>query len=566
VHSLRIVLIAATVLTGVGSAQQMPRTEFRIPARIGIFGTTPITLDDAIAQALANNGDIANSSIDRVVSRYNFTAAKGVFDPRLNFASSYEKDVIPVSSSIGGSSSGSLTQKNFVATPKLTGFLPFGGGSYQVGMNAQRVTSDNSFLTLNPQFPSSFNASIIQPLWRGLRIDDNRRRISVARKNQSLSDEQFRQRVIDVTAQTEKAYWDLVFAVRNLAVVSEGAGLARQQVESNRRMATQGILAAIDVVEAETQLSTLEQNAYSAQQGLTLAENALKTLILPNRNSPQWANAFAPEGPPPPRSVDATLEQALSEALKNRPELAQALISESIDKINTNYYRDQVRPQVDFVAAYTSAGLAGTQLVSQSNPLTSGFDVFIDRLNALSALQGLPKLPGISIGGGGGVPSNLVGGFGQSLNNLAHGRYPSASAGIQISLPIRNRVAESNLGIARAEERRAANRLRQVELQIESEVRSALQAVASTQARLNAATSARRSAEEQYSSEQRKFQAGTSTVFLVMQRQTAMIVARNGELSAQSDLGKAVADFERATSRTLSVHNINIESAASKQP
>lgn len=564
--SFRITFILGIVFTTLGHAQQMPRTEFRIPARIGVFGATPITLKEAIAQALANNRDIENSNIDRSVALYNFTAAKGIFDPRLGLDSSYEKADTPVSSSIGGSASGKLTQKDFVAAPKFTGLIPWGGGSYQVGLSARKITSDNSFLTLNPQFPTALTASITQPLWRGLRVDDNRRRITVAQKNRSLTDEQFRQRVIEVTAQTEKAYWDLIFAVRNLAVVSEGAELARLQVASNRRMSDQGVLAPIDVVEAETQLSTLEQNVYSAQEGLALAENALKTLILPSRNSPLWATAFTPEAPPPPRAVDATLEEALNEALAHRPELAQALISASINKTNTRYFRDQIRPQVDLVASYTSAGLAGTELVSQSNPLTSGFDVFIDRINALSVLQGLQQLPAFSIGGGGGVPPALVGGYGQSFSNLLNRRFPTIRAGIQISLPLRNRVAEGNLGVARAEERRAANRLEQVELQIESDVRSALQSVASTEARLNAATSARRSAEEQYASEQRKFQAGTSTVFLVIQRQTAMIVARNGELGAQSDLGKAVADFERATSRTLRVHNIDIDSSGRRQP
>ena len=83
---------------------------------------------------------------------------------------------------------------------------------------------------------------------------------------------------------------------------------------------------------------------------------------------------------------------------------------------------------------------------------------------------------------------------------------------------------------------------------------------------LSAAATGRRSAEEQYESEQRKFRAGTSTVFLLLQRQTTMISARNRELRAEADLSKAIADFERATARTFQAHNIDIKAAMTKQP
>ena len=90
-------------------------------------------------------------------------------------------------------------------------------------------------------------------------------------------------------------------------------------------------------------------------------------------------------------------------------------------------------------------------------------------------------------------------------------------------------------------------------------MRNALQGVESARARLASATDARRSAEEQYESEQRQFRAGTSTVFLVLQRQTVMISARSQELRAQVDLSQATAEFQRSTASTLQAHNITIE-------
>ena len=93
---------------------------------------------------------------------------------------------------------------------------------------------------------------------------------------------------------------------------------------------------------------------------------------------------------------------------------------------------------------------------------------------------------------------------------------------------------------------------------IEADVRNALQAVHSAQSRLAAATLARRSAEEQYSSEQRQFQAGTSTVFLVLQRQTDLITARSREVRTRADLAEAVANLDRATARTIETQHIQL--------
>ena len=121
--------------------------------------------------------------------------------------------------------------------------------------------------------------------------------MTVGKKNESLTDEQFRQRVIEEVTQASQAYWELVFAFKDFQVQTEAVELARRQVESNERMAKQGILAPIDVVEAQTQLATFEESAYRAQEALTRAENGLKALLLPDRGAPLWARALEPITP-----------------------------------------------------------------------------------------------------------------------------------------------------------------------------------------------------------------------------------------------------------------------------
>jgi hypothetical protein len=217
------------------------------------------------------------------------------------------------------------------------------------------------------------------------------------------------------------------------------------------------------------------------------------------------------------------------------------------------------KPQVDLVASYMSSGLAGAVSPSSSpNIFTSGFSGMIDRLNQLSALQNLQPIDLSSGSTGSGIPPALIGGYGQSLSNLSSWNFPTAQVGLQISLPLRNRAAEGNLKAGLAEVRRSEVQRKQIEQQIEVDVRNSIQALTSYRNGLEAARTARRSAQEQYASEQRKFKAGTSTLFLVLQRQTTLVAAQSSELRAQVDLAKATADFERATGRTLNVHNVTL--------
>ena len=151
-----------------------------------------------------------------------------------------------------------------------------------------------------------------------------------------------------------------------------------------------------------------------------------------------------------------------------------------------------------------------------------------------------------------------MGGYGQSLNNLFNSNFPTTQVQLRISLPIRNRTAEANLNNSLAETRRIRNQRLQTEQTIEASVRNAMQSVDSAKARLESSRVARESAEEQYQSEQRQFRAGTSTLFLVQQRQTDMITARSQERRAEADLGKAIATFELATGTILQTHNIQL--------
>jgi HAE1 family hydrophobic/amphiphilic exporter-1 len=526
---------------------------------VDINDQTPMTLNEAIGLALQNNNDIDGTRINVQIAEFQLNAARGVYDPIFSSESYFENRTTPTSSTLGGAQNGSVKQTDATGAVRFGGFTPFAGGSYQLDFSSTRLTTNNQNVTLNPQFPTALTFTYTQPLWRGLRIDNNRRTIQIAKKNLSLTDAQFRQRAIEVIAQVEQSYWELVFALRNLQVQIDAVKQARLQVESNQRLVEKGVLAPIDIVAASTQVTTFEQNVYSAQEAVTRAENTLKTLILPDRKAELWSRPITPVTPINLEAPRVPLEQALTAALQNRPELSQLQTSAEINQIDNRYFRDLTKPQIDLIGTYTAVGLSGAAVQAAQNP-NSANSILRARVNQLSALAGLPPLDANATGST--VPPNLVGGYPQSLSNLLGQDFPTYRVGVRIELPLRNRTAEANLGESLAVGRRIENLRAQQEQVIEAEVRNATQTLRSAEARLSAAAAARSSAEQQYESEQRQFKAGTTTVYLVLQRQTELLAAQGRELQAQTDLNKAIADFQRATGSTLEANNVAVRNGA----
>ena len=128
---------------------------------------------------------------------------------------------------------------------------------------------------------------------------------------------------------------------------------------------------------------------------------------------------------------------------------------------------------------------------------------------------------------------------------------------MQFNLPLfGNKTAKANLGRSLVEGERIKTQREQVEQTIQVDVRNALQAFRTAEARLRTAAISRENSEKQYESEQRKLDAGQSDVYKVLDRQTALVNARSIELRAQTELNKAIADLQRATGNSLKANNV----------
>ena len=527
--------------------------------RVGVdmMNQKPLTLREAIVLALENNKDIEVTRKNVRISEFDLQAVRGVYQPRFNVQSFYERATTPTASFFSGGTDGSTTQSNFAGSARFEGLAP-NGGSYRVEFNNSRLNTNNLFATLNPQYASNLNFQYNQPLLRGRTFDQNRRQVEIAKKNLSLTDAQFRQRTVEIIAGVQRGYWDLTFALRNLQVQRDGVRDAKDQLAHNRRLVEEGQLAPVDIIASETQVANFEQNVYDALNTVTIAENALKNLIAANRNDKLWNESIVPVDPIDLDAPATSLPEALEAALQNRPELEVNETTKEINEIDQRFFREQTRPQVDLVANYNLAGLAGTANTGV-NPFSNDstrlkINELVGRVNTIN-----PALPPIAIIPAPlpqTLPDNLTGGYFSSLGNLAAFRYPTFRVGVSISLPFKSETAQAQLGRSLVEGERIKTQREQLEQNIQVDVRNALQFVRTAEARLRSAAISRENSQKQYESEQRKLDAGQSDVYKVLERQTALTTARSNELRAQTELNKAIAELQRATGNSLKANNV----------
>ena len=240
-----LVSIAALLIT-IASAQVFAQDKTGMPgARVGVGPSRKVTLTlaDAIAMGLENNRDIEVERLDIRLKELDVRAARGGDDPVLESSFFYDRRNTPVASLLAGGEDGRLKSSELTGATSLAERLPWQGASVQMTFDHNRATSTNPFYSLDPQFITSLSFDFIQPLFRNREIDAPRREIKIAKKKLDLSDSLFRQKAVEIIAQVQSAYRDLVFARRDEAIRRESVELARAQLESNRRAAEKGTIA-----------------------------------------------------------------------------------------------------------------------------------------------------------------------------------------------------------------------------------------------------------------------------------------------------------------------------------
>lgn len=502
--------------------------------RVGIVSSNILTLslNDAIRKALQNNNDIEVARDEVRYAETQLRALYGFYDPVFSITPTYDKRITPVTSIFaGGNTSGTVSTTTYSFSPQVSKSFSTGGGSYTASFANSKTVTNATSSTLTPFYSSNLSLTFSQPLWRNRSIDANRRSIRIQKKFIEQSDSDFRARTIQIISEVQAAYWNLVFALRNQQNQLESLNVARQNMRNIEAQIEAGAKAPLDRAQVQTDIASRETNLFIATQNVSIAENSLKQLMLRDQNSPDWSAQITPTDTPILDLAPVNLSLALDEAHKNRPEIRRLNLQKEINGIDLQYYANQTKPQINLTGTVATTGLAG-------NP----------RLPACTATSTAAC-----------VNQTYIGGYGQDIQNLFGFSTRNVTVGAAISFPFKNRTAEANLAGARIQKEQLEASFRSTDQAIEMDVRNAAQAVDTAQRRVVASRLARESAEQQLAGEEKLYEVGRSTTFLLLQRQNELTAARTNELQAQTDYNKALADLQRATGSTLRINNIEVQ-------
>ena len=549
-------------------------------------GKLMLSLDDAISLALENN---LNINVERFVPWIQETQllkakAGGIpqfgntqqvvlgsspsvsFDPIVTAGLGWSHANIPVNNPFtAGTGTSAIPVVNantaFVNLGYTQGFHT--GTNFQVTFDTARNTSNEPDLFFNPAITPVMTATLSQPLLNGFGILPNTRYIIEAKNNIKVANSQFAQQVIATVTQTSNDYWELVFDRENVKVQEAAVGVSQKLFSDNKKQLEIGTMAPLDVLTAESQLATDQQNLIVAQTNKLQQETVLLNDIAKNLLAKDVAGIeIVPTTPiaTPDIVENIALQDAVQEAWKKRPELFQADLNLKNAGIEVKATQNGLLPVLDAFVQYTSQGLNGNQLTT-----TQVGNTFIaDPSSPLVDANGVPVLVG-------GVPvfssvpltttTTGHGGLSDALKNVFQNEFPTYSVGVNLTLPIRNRSAQSDSARAQLDQRQQQVQYRQTENTIVINVRNALIALQQGRAQVAAAEKARTLAQQTLDAEQKKYQLGSSTSYNVVLRSRDLTSAQGTALRAQANLAEALVNFNQAMGRTLEVAHITVADA-----
>ena len=549
-------------------------------------GKLMLSLDDAISLALENN---LNINVERFVPWIQETQllkakAGGIpqfgntqqvvlgtspsvsFDPIISAGFGWTHANIPVNNPFtAGTGTTAIPVVNantaFVNLGYTQGFHT--GTNLSVTVDTARNTSNEPDLFFNPAITPVLTATLSQPLLNGFGILPNTRYIIEAKNNIKVANSQFAQQVIATVTQTSNDYWELVFDRENVKVEEAAVGVSQKLYSDNKKQLEIGTMAPLDVLTAESQLATDQQNLIVAQtnklqQETVLLNDIAKNLLAQDVAGIEIVPTTAIATPDIVENI--ALQDAVQEAWKKRPELFQADLNLKNAGIEVKATQNGLLPVLDAFVQYTSQGLNGNQLTTTQVGNTFIADPASPLVNASGqqlSVNGVPAFLGTPI------TTTTVGrgGLSDALKNVFQNEFPTYSIGLNLTLPIRNRSAQSDSARAQLDQRMQQVQYRQTENTIVINVRNALIALQQDRAQVAAADKARTLAQQTLDAEQKKYQLGSSTSYNVVLRSRDLTAAQGTALRAQANLAEALVNFNQAMGRTLEVAHITVAEA-----
>jgi len=498
-------------------AERAPRP---IPA--AAQGGIRLSLNDAIGLAVANNQDLNVSINEAEASRYVLFGNLGIFDPLLEASAARAHREDRASSQLVGAA---VNERDTLDASARVSQLAPTGGVFSLGFATTRSSTNSTFFFINPSYSSGLTLSVNQPLLRNFGWQPTTWLIRTARNTRDATYQDFLRDVQVTVNAVEQAYWDLVFALRNLDVKKESRSISADLNRITRIKIDVGSLAPIDIVQTEVGIATAEQEIIIAEDQIGDAQDRLKRLL--NFDAAQWSVPIVPTDEVGVEQAAVPLEEGTKTALERRPELAAAAFNVDSQKLRYDFYRNQTLPRLDLVGSYGFSGLGGTETIR--DPRT------------------------------GEVLSRNPGNFGDSFEQIVDRDFKNWSVGLLFSYPILNRAARGRSGETKyIWEAAKANRTA-LEQNIVVQVRDAARAIDTASRSIAAARKARELAERNLDAERKKFENGMTTSFQVTEIQRDLSLARTNELQALTVYRKAVSAYHFAIADILEWKGIRVE-------
>jgi outer membrane protein TolC len=467
----------------------------------------PLTLDEAVQRAIEHNPDLAIVRLDTEVEAARVGQSRAAYTPTFSTAAGRSRNVTPPANALSATTG--LDVQDWFSSTGVTQRVPRGGGTWSVSWDAARTTTNSPISSFDPNLQSGIQVAFSQPILRDRTIDVSRRQYLVAKRDRDSSELRFHESLVQTIAGVKQAYWTLKAAIANVGVQQRSLELAQELARQNRIRVDAGQIPPVDLVQADAEVAQRRENLIQARATAGDAEDRLRRLIMDPADAAFWAKALDPiEAPPDPASLPDA-DAAVAKALDGRYDLARAANDLENAKTDVAFLGNQRLPDVRVEASYRGNGLGGRQLLRTGD------------------------FPGIVTGT---RDRSFANAFGQAFST----DYPAWSVGVTVSYPLGRSYADASLARAQVERSQAAQRVAILRLDTAETVRRAARQVRSTAERVDAARAGAALAEQRFNDEQRRYEVGLSTTFLVTQAQRDL-------LQAQVTLLQTTLDYQSAT-------------------
>ncbi|MBI2689317.1 MAG: TolC family protein [Acidobacteria bacterium] len=544
-------------------------------------GKLYLSLQDAIALALENNLDIelqrygpriseaefqrANAgSLSRIGSAGGVSAATTggsgsqlavvapqtgqtlqalSLDPAFTGTTSWAHQTTPQTSPFVTGTSSLVAQRTIANYGITKSFLS--GTTATVGFNNTLNSQNSGRNDFNPSKNVNANLNVTQKLLEGFGMAVNKRNIRISRNNIKVSELLFQQQVIVTVSAIISLYWDLVSANEDVRVKQQALALNQKLYDDNKKQVEIGTLAPIEIIRAEAEVARSQQDLTISETNLLQQETVLKNaLSRTGVSSPGLADArIIPTDKismPDTEAVEP-IQDLVGKAVAGRPELEQSRINLESAKLGLKGTKSALLPTVDAFVNLQQNGLGGSLNSQLIPPVTPGGAFTTRNPNN--------------------IDSYFLGGYSNALSQVFRRNFPDYSAGVTMTIPLRNRAAQSDVVRDQLTLRQSEVRFQQSLNQVRVEVQNALISLQQARARYQTSVKNRVLQEQTLDAEQKKYALGASTIFFVIQAQRDLTAAQASEVSALSTYARARTELERATGQTLGANNIQIDEA-----